>query len=53
MDGLDIHLWGNLVRNCGAEIQPLIHLIMPTIQRLHGYHEDLVVVEQVVHRRSG
>ena len=35
MDEQYIHHWGNLFRNCEAEIQPLIHIIIPTTPLLY------------------
>ena len=53
MDELDLHCWVNLFRNCEAEIKPLLHLIINTIQGLHGYQEYWVVGIQRIHIRSG
>ena len=35
MDEQDLHLWGNLFRSFEAEIQPLLNLIMTTIQVIY------------------
>ena len=53
MDERDIHWWGNLLINCKAEIQPLLHLITTTIQGLHGYQEEWVGLGQGFHSRTG
>ena len=51
MDERDIHCRGNLLRDFEAKIQPLINLIMPTIQRIHGEQEEFVGVRQGIIRR--
>ena len=52
MDELDIHFWGNLFRNFESAIQPLLNLIIPTLQGLHGDQEERVGGGQGVHSRS-
>ena len=40
IDEQDIHCWGNPFRKFEAEIQPLIHFIISTLQGLHEYQEE-------------
>ena len=32
-----LYCWRNLFRNFGWELQPILHLLMPTLQGLYGY----------------
>ena len=41
MDEQDNHLWVNIFGNCEAEIRPLLHLIIPTLQGMYEDQEDL------------
>ena len=49
----DIHCWVNLFINYEAEIQPLLHLIMTTLQVPHWYQKEGVVIGQGIHSISG
>ena len=53
MDERDLHLWGNLIINFEASIQPLIRLIVPIVRGLHGHQEEWLGVGQVFYSRIG
>ena len=50
MDELDLNFWGNIFRHFEAEIQPLLHLIVPTLQGLYVDQEKWVGEGKIFHR---
>ena len=49
----NIHCRVNIFRDCETTIKPLIHLLIPKIQELHGYQEGELEGRQVIINRTG